>query len=733
MAKSKKKKKKRNGFLRFFLKLQIFLILLVVAGLLYYYGGGYAKKVSELRREAIDYVKNADTKTFMQDQTSIAYDVNGNTLSVLKGEHDRYYLTSAEIPQYAKDAAVSTEDKKFYRHHGVDYKAIMRAVYAMVRNGKVTQGASTITQQLARNVFLNQDKTWERKIEEIYISVELEKRFSKDQILEFYLNNINFGNGYYGLEAAAHGYFNKNASELTVSEIAFLIGIPNRPSYFDPLVHMDHAMERRNLVLDNLLSDKKISRETYLAAFTEPVTLNRPEGVYNNYAETYLINCTTRILMQQNGFEFRTEFSDEADEAAYKDQFEQAYGEANQSIFTGGYRIYTSLNLDAQNKLQQELDEELAVSSEKTEEGTYALQGASVLIDNSTGMVRAIVGGRTQNITGYTLNRAYQSYRQPGSSIKPLVVYTPALENGYTPDTIVEDAPIEGGPKNADSAYLGKMTLQRAVALSRNTVAWNLFLELGPVKGMDYLKKMNFAHISEKDIVPAASIGGLHEGVSPLEMAKAYATIENDGGYRNPSCIAKITDAEGNSIYETDQTALVVYQESASRTMTQILETVLTQGTGKGYALSNMPSAGKTGTTNEDKDSWFVGYTPYYTMSVWVGYDRPRTMTGTGFTVKPLKIWHDYMQEIHTGLEARPFQAPKEQIVAEQEAQEAAEKAAEEQVEQEKKAAEEAANAEALRKAEEEAQKKKDAESERNEEEQVEENEEEHKEENENL
>ena len=216
-------------------------------------------------------------------------------------------------------------------------------------------------------------------------------------------------------------------------------------------------------------------------------------------------------------------------------------------------------------------------------------------------------------------------------------------------------------------------------------------------------------------------------------MAKAYATIENDGGYRNPSCIAKITDAEGNSIYETDQTALVVYQESASRTMTQILETVLTQGTGKGYALSNMPSAGKTGTTNEDKDSWFVGYTPYYTMSVWVGYDRPRTMTGTGFTVKPLKIWHDYMQEIHTGLEARPFQAPKEQIAAEQEAQEAAEKAAEEQVEQEKKAAEEAANAEALRKAEEEAQKKKDAESERNEEEQVEENEEEHKEENENL
>ena len=310
MAKSKKKKKKRNGFLGFFLKLQIFLILLVVAGLLYYYGGGYAKKVSELRREAIDYVKNADTKTFMQDQTSIAYDVNGNTLSVLKGEHDRYYLTSAEIPQYAKDAAVSTEDKKFYRHHGVDYKAIMRAVYAMVRNGKVTQGASTITQQLARNVFLNQDKTWERKIEEIYISVELEKRFSKDQILEFYLNNIYFGNGYYGLEAAAHGYFNKNASELTVSEIAFLIGIPNRPSYFDPLVHMDHAMERRNLVLDNLLSDKKISRETYLAAFTEPVTLNRPEGVYNNYAETYLINCTTRILMQQNGFEFRTEFSD---------------------------------------------------------------------------------------------------------------------------------------------------------------------------------------------------------------------------------------------------------------------------------------------------------------------------------------------------------------------------------------------------------------------------------------
>ena len=273
-------------------------------------------------------------------------------------------------------------------------------------------------------------------------------------------------------------------------------------------------------------------------------------------------------------------------------------------------------------------------------------------------MVRAIVGGRSQDLDGYTLNRAYQSFRQPGSAIKPLIVYTPALEKGYTADTVVVDEPIEGGPVNGDGVYSGAMSLRQAVAVSKNTVAWKIFDELTPEYGISFLEAMDFSKLDKNDKRLPASIGGFTNGVSPLEMAKGYATIANNGGYRNPTCIEKITNAQGEEIYKADQTATVIYKENACRQMTDILQSVITSGTGRGYSLGSMPCAGKTGTTNDNKDGWFVGYTPYYTTSVWVGYDIPKEVPGLGGGTYPGRIWHDFMVKIHEGLDPVNFVSP---------------------------------------------------------------------------
>lgn len=647
---SKKKKKTKSQKIWGFFKFQMVLIIIAVAAIAYYYIGGYASKVSQMRQEAVTYVDTSTEDTFKASQTSIVYDANGETISVLKGEKDVYYLDYEDIPIYARQAIVSIEDKKFYDHHGVDYKAIVRAIWAMIRNGKVTEGASTITQQLARNVFLTQEQTWERKVEEIYIAVELEKKYTKEDILEFYLNNIYFGNGYYGIEAASKGYFNKEVGALSLSQMAYLCAIPNSPTYYDPIEHADHTLTRRNKILKNMLEDKVISEDTYHTAIAEGIALDRPAAIKNNYAETYTYYCATRALMALNGFEFQTEFNTTEEEQAYEKAYDEAYSQYNEELYTGGYRIYTSLDLNMESQLQSSIDESLAEFTETGEDGIYTLQSASVCIDNTTGMVKAIVGGRSQEVAGYTLNRAYQSYRQPGSAIKPLIVYTPALENGYTADTMVVDEPVADGPSNSDGRYSGAMTLRRAVELSKNTVAWKLFDELTPEVGISYLKMMNFARLDINDERPAASLGGFTTGVSPLEMAKGYATIENDGNYREPTCIMKITDADGNTIYQADQVETVVYKENAARAMTDILKTVMTNGTAVGLGLGEMPSAGKTGTTNSNKDGWFVGYTRYYTTSVWVGYDQPKELPGLSGASYPGSIWQNYMMKIHARL-----------------------------------------------------------------------------------
>lgn len=655
MSKKKKKHKKKYRVFWFFAKLQILLLVLVAAALGWYYFGGYAQTVSKLQREAKELVRTSSDETFRSVETSLVYDAGGNLISTLKGEKDVYYLEYEDIPPYAVAAMVSIEDKKFYRHNGIDVKAILRAAKAMIENGEVTQGGSTITQQLARKIFLNQDVKWERKIEEMFIAVELEKVYSKNKIMEYYLNNIYFGNGYYGIQAASKGYFNTEVKNLDLSQIAFLCAIPNNPSLYDPVEHPENTVKRRNRILNQMHEDGKISQETCQKAKTETITLNRPQKTKNDYVETYTYNCAIRELMKLEGFTFQYDFSTEEERAAYEEAYSTAYSECQKSLYTKGYRIYTSIDLQMQQQLQDALDSGLAEFTEQNEEGIFTLQGAAVCVDNHTGYVKAIVGGRNQNLPGYTLNRAYQSFRQPGSAIKPLIVYTPALEGKYTPDSIVQDVKTEDGPSNSSGSYDGNITLRYAVQTSKNTVAWNLLEELTPQTGLSYLKNMNFSKLDKRDERPTSALGGLTNGVSAVEMASAYAALENDGKFREPTCITRITDAQENVILATQNEEKEIYKTNASRMMTDMLVSVVQEGTGRGIALSNMPCAGKTGTTNDNKDGWFVGYTRYYTTSVWVGYDMPKELPGLSGASYPGSIWKTFMEQVHQGLEPENF------------------------------------------------------------------------------
>lgn len=654
---AKKKKKKKHKVLKVFLGFSIFILIMGVAGIGVLYATGIGPKVLQLHVEAVSLVKSSSLETFQDSQTTIVYDTNGDELTSLKGDKGIYYLESESIPTYVKNAFISIEDKKFYSHNGVDYKAIIRAAISIVKNKTITQGASTITQQLSRNIFLTNRVSWERKVEEIFIALELEKIYSKTAILEFYLNNIYFANGYYGIQAASMGYFSTDVQNLSLSQIAFLTAIPNNPTIYDPLDNMENTLARRDRILAQMLNDGKISQEDYEEATQEEIVLNVNEdkSVKHNYAETYIYYSATRALMEARGFEFQYYFDTEEEEDAYQEEYDALYAECQNALYTKGYRVYTSMNMDFQEQLQSAIDDTLYAFVSVNDDGTYNMQAAATCIDNKTGNVVAIIGGRSQETTGYTLNRAYQSFRQPGSAIKPLIVYSIAFENGYTPDSVVVDEPIENGPKNYSGSYAGKVTLRYAVMKSINTVAWKLLDEITPSVGLSYLKEMNFSAIEKDDYRNSIALGGFTTGVSSVEMAAAYATLENDGVYRYPTCITKIVAANGDIIYQGSSHTKQIYKENTARMTTDVLTSVMTDGTGKGLGLSNMPTAGKTGTTNDNKDGWFVGYSSYYTTSVWVGCDMPKEVEDLTGSSYPGKIWHNFMENIHTGLESKSF------------------------------------------------------------------------------
>ena len=614
---------------------------------------------------AKDMVSNVNEDTFKSAQTTLAYDNAGNIITKLREEKDSYYISFNTIPKNVKDAFVATEDKSFYTHNGVDITGVGRAFMNLMKNGKISGGGSTITQQLARNVFLTHEKSFERKVKEVFISVLLEKNHSKDEILEYYINSIYFANGTYGIDAASRKYFGKSSTELTLGETAFLCAIPNNPTLYNPLTNYDNTIKRQSRILGYMLEDGYIQQDEYDNALKEEIVISGENITNSNYVDTYIIDCAIDAIMKVDGFEFRTEFKKQKDADIYKAELLEARKEAQSKLYNGGYRIYTSIDMAKQEMLQKAIDDNTSTFQDKTSEGIYEFQGSATSIDNETGKVVAIVGGRSQDTSAYMFNRAFKSYRQPGSTIKPLILYTPLMDNGYLPCTLVVDEQIENGPKNYDEKYEGLITLRYAVEQSKNTVAWNLFKEFGTSNGFDYLKAMNFKKIVEEDNNLAAVLGGLTYGTNTLEMASAYSVLARDGVYINPTCIIRITDSDGNVIYEDEGTKTQVYSERASRIMTNVLKSTMEHGTGQNIQLNNMISAGKTGSTNDNKDGWFAGYTPYYTTVVWMGYDIPKEVSDLYGSTYPGRAWKQYMDGIHQGLENKNF-AEYEQLQVEE-------------------------------------------------------------------
>ena len=715
MAKKvKKQKRQKNPVERaigIVIKIIIALLLaiVVIGGVLIYMK--YGKKLIAMESDAKKIVSKSTMETFRQNETSIIYDANGNIMSKLKGEKDVYYIKYSDIPQVAVSAITSIEDKNFFKHKGYDLKAIIRAGFAYIKNkGVITQGGSTITQQLARNIFLSFEESWQRKAREIFIAIELEKKYTKKEIMEFYLNNIYFANGYYGIQSASLGYFGKGVNSLSLSQITFLLSIPNSPTRYNPYENIEGTLARRDRILDQMVLDGKISEAEASKAKSEEIKLKAPKVEKSSYALTFALDRAVKALMKSEGFNFRYSFNSDEDRKAYNENYNEVYSSCQTRLYSGGYRIYTSIDPEKQKLLQDTVDSGLSVSSEKSKSGIYSLQGAAVTIDNSSGRVVAIVGGRSQKLKGSTLNRAYQSFRQPGSTIKPLIVYTPAFEQGYTPESMVKDEKIEGGPVNADGVFSGNMTILDALAKSKNTVAWKLFTEISPAIGIGKLLDMGFSAISDTDYYPSAALGGFTKGVNAVEMASAYAAIENGGEFREPTCIMKMTDSSGNDIvadgFYQKGTSKYIYDENACKMMITCMEAVMTKGTGVGGKLATMPCAGKTGTTNDSKDLWFVGFTKYYTTSVWVGYDIPRSLAGLSYTATPLGIWKTYMDSINNGLPLAKLDdykitvAPtkednketEEETKEEQEEEEKAKEEEEKKLEEEKKAEEEKKN-----------------------------------------
>ena len=715
MAKKvKKQKRQKNPVERaigIVLKIIIALLLaiVVIGGVLIYMK--YGKKLIAMESDAKKIVSKSTMETFRQNETSIIYDANGNIMSKLKGEKDVYYIKYSDIPQVAVDAITSIEDKNFFKHKGYDLKAIIRAGLAYIKNkGVITQGGSTITQQLARNIFLSFEESWQRKAREIFIAIELEKKYTKKEIMEFYLNNIYFANGYYGIQSASLGYFGKGVNSLSLSQITFLLSIPNSPTRYNPYENIEGTLARRDRILDQMVLDGKITEAQASKAKSEEIKLKAPKVEKSSYALTFALDRAVKALMKSEGFNFRYSFNSDEERKAYNENYSEVYSSCQTRLYSGGYRIYTSIDPDKQKLLQDTVDGGLSVSSEKSKAGIYSLQGAAVTIDNSSGRVVAIVGGRSQKLKGSTLNRAYQSFRQPGSTIKPLIVYTPAFEQGYTPESMVKDEKIEGGPVNADGVFSGDMTILDALAKSKNTVAWKLFTEISPAIGIGKLLDMGFSAIADTDYYPSAALGGFTKGVNAVEMASAYAAIENGGEFREPTCIMKMTDSSGNDIvadgFYQKGTSKYIYDENACKMMITCMEAVMTKGTGVGGKLATMPCAGKTGTTNDSKDLWFVGFTKYYTTSVWVGYDIPKSLAGLTYTATPLGIWKTYMDSINNGLPLAKLDdykitvAPtkednketEEETKEEQEEEEKAKEEEEKKLEEEKKAEEEKKN-----------------------------------------
>ena len=633
------------------------IILAVIAGVYTY------KKVRPIYDEynafAEEVVNNSSAETFRPEETTFIYDANGKVLIKLRGDKDTAYLTYDKIPTQVIDAFVAVEDRSFWEHPGIDIKGLIRVGYDMVRTkGEEVHGASTITQQLARNIFLTHEVSLERKAKEMLLSIKMTEKYSKRQIMEYYVNNICFANAFYGIEAAARGYFNTTSADLSLSQLAYLCAIPNSPEYYNPYKHPERAVLRRDKILGDMHELALITDEEYEKAKAEEIVIQKPTYEFNDYHSTYAIDCATRYLMELDGFEFRYSFENNDDYKEYKAYYNDVYELAKHKLYNGGYRVYTTLDGTIQSEMQNVLDEKLAFNDKIDEDtGIFMFQGALTVVDNRTGKVVVLVGGRSQETESevYGLNRAFQSARQPGSSIKPLIVYGPALMYGYTPNSVVYNISVSAAKQkgvNVQALTGEPMTLRGALEWSKNGVAWQIFDRITPKYGMSFLEQMEFSTICPDDYYNASSLGGFTYGVTTVDMASAFSTLANHGEYRSTTCIKSIKDNRNNEIYKEADPAQV-YDRKQADVLVDMMQDVIKSGTASSMrwaSSSKEAAAGKTGTTNQSKDAWFCGMTPHYSIAVWVGYDTPKAVSGMYGSSYPAQIWKGCMLKLLDGM-----------------------------------------------------------------------------------
>lgn len=530
-------------------------------------------------------------------QTSSMYDMNGELMSELRGSENRIIVSLDEIPLHTRQAFIAAEDLRFYDHRGIDVYRILGALRSNLKSGSLAEGASTITQQLAKLTHLSAEKTIRRKLEEINLAFQIEKVYNKDEILAMYLNTVYFGRGAYGIQAAAQAYFGVDAEELTLNQSASLAAIIKAPSIYAPHISPSNNRSRRQYILSVMAENGFISQEEKQAALDESIW----------------------VLAQEAEKQLYSWYIDEAlRESA------ELLGLSADEVIQGGFKIYTAYDA----RLQSIADEVYADSSffpAAASDGT-PIQSAMAVVDTNNGAVLAMIGGRDYTVRR-GLNRATQMRRQPGSALKPLAVYGPALELGYTTASVLLDEKTSFGgytPRNAGDRYYGLVTMRTAIRNSLNTTAVRLLEEIGLDASIQYLNKMGIP-TRDSDRNLSLALGSMTYGVTPVELAAAYVPYANGGIYHQPYCVERIETVDGSNVYERKDSGKQVLSVQNAFLMTSLLQSVVSSGTGTRMLAANTPIAGKTGTvsmTGGNRDIWMTAYTPEISVAVWMGYDQ---------------------------------------------------------------------------------------------------------------
>lgn len=646
------KPKKKRSFKKRYVVLLIILLLFIISGAITYYKVHPIYVETEKKIYAI--TSDMDNGTFRRSGNTYVYDKDKKEIGKI-GNENYHYVKSSNISDYIKNGYIAQEDKHFATHHGIDYGGVLRAAIKYVLNhGHITQGGSTITQQIIKNNLLTADRTFERKFTEMLAARELEKQYSKAQIMEFYCNSNYYGNGCYGVEGAAEYYFGKSASEVTLAEAAIIVGTSNRPNDYNPEASYEKATMKKQQVLKHMLEQDYITEDQYKAAMEEqPQVVKQTDKTDNdNYMVSYALHCATLEVMKENGFPFQYYFDSNDAYKNYVAKYKDAYKSTSESVRNGGYKLYTSFDQDLQNKLQKYVKEGLSGK----------LEGAAVCVDNSSQMVVAMVGGKDDDDQ---YNRGFLMTRSPGSSIKPLLDYGPAINSGVTsPGQAMHDGKVDYNgysPSNAGGAYYGNVTVREALARSLNTVAVQLFYNTGHKKALKYLADLKFSSLCYADTqMLSPALGGFTYGVKVVDMAKGYAAIANRGAYSDRNCLTLLKKEDGSVVYKAPEKTTEVYNEDTAYMLTDMMQGTFREKYGTAHDLMSDKQfyAGKTGTTNENKDAWFCGFSKYYTTAIWVGRDKPTAVEGLKGASYPAKIWMNYMEDIHANLPKADFPYP---------------------------------------------------------------------------